>query len=151
MDSVTADNVQLAKKALSHLDTEFEDRGGNVLEPLFDSFADDIVFHVPCDPASPRYGEPAIGKQAVMDLFLSDQEFFEDVEIERPLEFLGSGDRIVVLFALRYTIKKTGETFRDKEVALVIDFRDGKVGRMTEIQDMTPWCVAYPSEHTALT
>lgn len=142
---VMTDNLSLAKKALSHLDTEFDARGGDILKPLFDSFSDDVVFHVPCDPASPRYGRPAIGKQAVMDLFLSDPDFFEDVEIERPLEFIGNGDRIVALFALRYTIKKTGRTLRNKEVALVIDFADGKVSRMTEIQDMSAWCEAFPA------
>lgn len=144
MGAVVIDNVALARKALSHLDARFHERGEGPLQPLFDSLAEDVVFEVPCAPDTPRYGEPARGKQAVIDLFLSDPEFFEDVEIERPLEFIGNGDRVVVLFALRYRIKKTGVTFRNKEAALVIDFRYGKIVRMCEIQDMTPWSNAYP-------
>lgn len=146
MTTTAIDYLALAKRALSHLDTEFDDRfevdANGALSPLFSSLAEDAVFEVPCAPETPRYGVPARGKREVVELFLSDPEHFEDVEIERPLEYFGNGETIVVLFSLRYKIKKTGQTFRNKEAALVIKFEGDKIKSMREIQDMTPWCTA---------
>ncbi|PWV74747.1 Ketosteroid isomerase-related protein [Prauserella marina] len=140
------DNLALARRALSHLDTKFSRRESNILQPLFDSFSEDAVFWVPCEPNTPRYGEPARGKQQIIDLFMSDPDFFEGVDIERPVEFIGDGDRIVATFALRYTIRRTGASYRGKEVALIMDFKDGQIVRMTEIQDMSAWSQAYPAD-----
>ncbi len=140
-------NVELARNALAHLDLRHEDRfaseGVGGFSPFFDSLADDAEFWVPCSPDTPRYGEPAKGKQAVIELFLSDPEYFEDINSERPPEFLQLGeDRVLVLFAMGYKIKKTGKTYRNNEIALVMDFRDGKITRIWEYQDMSHWSLA---------
>jgi ketosteroid isomerase-like protein len=147
MDPRTSEHIELAKQALSHFETDYSDRFDGGFKPLFDSLADDAVFHVPCPPDTPRYGQPAVGKQAVIELFLSDEGIFEEVELERPLELIGAGERVVVLFALRYRIVQTGALHRNKEVALVIDFRDRKIVKMTEIQDMSPWYVTSRNDH----
>ena len=146
MKADVINNVVLAKKALSHLNLPHEERfaesGPGGFSPFFDSLAEDVVFWVPCSPDTPRYGEPARGRQEVIDLFLSDPEFFEGINSERPAEFIACEDgRVLVLFAMNYKIKKTGKIHLG-EIALVMDFRDGKITRMYEYQDMSPWNLA---------
>ena len=64
---------------------------------------------------------------------------------EKPLEFFGNGERVVVLGTESVEIKKNGVTVPNSEYADVIDFRDGLVTRFSVIQDLTAVVDAYRS------
>nr|WP_246402360.1 nuclear transport factor 2 family protein [Jiangella mangrovi] len=107
-------------------------------------FAEDGVFKVPCPPGTPVFGGEFRGKDAIKKLFLEDDpDLIEGLVVEKPLEYFCNGDRVVVLTSYAYTIKKTGAIAKGKDIALVLDFADGRISVATEIQDLSEWADAY--------
>jgi ketosteroid isomerase-like protein len=124
------DNIALARSIF-----EAEDFG-----PLIDRLADDVVFKATVPEGTPISGEFR-GKRAVLDYFenLGDVAEFRQ---EKPLEFFGSGGRVVVLGDDSFEIKKSGVRGRS-EYAIVADFRDGEITSILIIQDLSTIAHAY--------
>lgn len=141
------DNIALAKKAWSHFTDKKAPRDPSDYQPFFDSLADDVVWKVTCPEETPIFGGERHGKHSVMSLFTDEDPFvIEDNELERTPEFLSNGNRVVMLFAERYSIKKDGTvvaSVRNKECAFVMDFREGLISRILLITDLSEWNSVY--------
>jgi ketosteroid isomerase-like protein len=111
---------------------------------LIDSLADDVVFKVTIPDGTPISSELR-GKQAVVEHLLNVGNLLEFHQ-EKPLEFFGNGDRVVVLGTESVEIKKNGVTVPGSEYADVLDFEDGLVTRFSIIQDLTAVVDAYRSD-----
>lgn len=141
-------NIAVAKKALTHLTKRLEEQQRGVskytpfeYEPWFNCLADEVVMKVPCPSGTPVFESEFHGKQAVIDLFTMGDPV-ENLEMNRPLEYFGNGDRVVVLGAETYTLKKQGVTIGPLEFAMVLDFRDGLITRYLHIEDMSEYVEA---------
>jgi ketosteroid isomerase-like protein len=97
--------------------------------------AEDVEFKVTIPEGTPISGEVR-GKQAVTEHFEQLGDLLEFRQ-ERPMEFFGSGDRVVVLGRESFEIKKNGATVSGSEYADVLDFRDGLITHFLVIQDLT--------------
>lgn len=138
------DNIALAKTAWSWLETDDSERDMSDLAPYFDLLSEDVVLKVDSPEDTHVYGSEIRGKQAVMDMYEEAfSKLIKDNNLERPLEFVGSGDRVVVLGSERYTIRKTGVVARNKEFAIVMDFREGKIVGIRQVGDMSEYVQAY--------
>jgi len=127
------DNLALAKRVF-----EAED-----FDPLLDCLADDVVFKATIPQGAPISGDFR-GKQAVVDYF----ENLEEVATfrqEKPLEFFGGGERVVVLGDDSFEIKESGVTARS-EYAIVVDFRKGLITSILIIQDLPAIADAYRTD-----
>ena len=110
---------------------------------LIDRLADDVVFKVTIPDGTPVSGEFR-GKQAVVEHLLNLGNLLEFRQ-EKPLEFFGNGERVVVLGTESVEIKKNGVTVPNSEYATILDFHDGLVTRFSVIQDLTAVVDAYRS------
>jgi ketosteroid isomerase-like protein len=110
---------------------------------LIDRLADDVVFKVTIPAGTPVSGEFR-GKQAVVEHLLNLGNLLEFRQ-EKPLEFFGNGERVVVLGTESVEIKENGVTVPNSEYATVLDFHDGLVTRFSVIQDLTAVVDAYRS------
>jgi ketosteroid isomerase-like protein len=129
----TQENIAFAR---SVLETEDWPR-------LIDRLADDVVFKVTIPDGTPVSGEFR-GKQAVVEHLLNLGNVLEFRQ-EKPLEFFGDGERVVVLGTESVEIKKNGVTVPNSEYATILDFHDGLVTRFSVIQDLTAVVDAYRS------
>jgi ketosteroid isomerase-like protein len=127
------ENIELARRLINPPDDNWQ--------PLLDHLADDVVFKVTVPDGTPISGELR-GKQAVIGHFERLGELLEFRQ-EKPMEFYGDGDRVVVLGQESVEIKKSGETVAGSEYADVLDFRDGLITRFLVIQDMSAFAEAY--------
>jgi ketosteroid isomerase-like protein len=108
---------------------------------LIDRLADDVVFKATIPEGTPVSGEFR-GKQAVVEHLLNLGNVLEFRQ-EKPLEFFGNGERVVVLGTESVEIKKNGVTVPGSEYVTVFDFHDGQVTRFSVIQDLTAVVDAY--------
>jgi ketosteroid isomerase-like protein len=108
---------------------------------LIERMADDVVFKATIPEGTPVSGEFR-GKQAVVEHLTNLGDVLE-FHPEKPLEFFGSADRVVVLGTETVEIKKNGVSVPHSEYADVFDFRDGLVTRFLVIQDLTAVVDAY--------
>lgn len=131
------DNITIAKSVFG-----IED-----FRPLLDRLADDVVFKATIPEGTPISGEFR-GKQAVVDYFTSLGDVAEFRQ-EKPLQFFGGGERVVVLGDDSFKIKKTGVTARS-EYAIVADFRDGWITAILIIQDLSAIADAYRTDPRGL-
>jgi ketosteroid isomerase-like protein len=129
----THENIAFAK---SVLETEDWPR-------LIDRLAEDVVLKVTIPDGTPVSGEFR-GKQAVVEHLLNLGNILE-FQQEKPLEFFGNGERVVVLGTESVEIKQNGVTVPNSEYATVLDFDDGLVTRFSVIQDLTAVVDAYRS------
>lgn len=97
-------------------------------QPFFDLLHDDIVF-------TTSLGELR-GKQAVIHYFTHAGELVEFRPFERPSEYFGNGDRVVIVGEETFRVKATGVTVRGPW-AWVHDLRDGLITRIEAIQDLS--------------
>lgn len=111
--------------------------------PFFDLLDEDVVWQIGIREDTPHYGGQLKGKQAVISLFTSEPERLVDVDWERPPEFVGSGDRVVMLGQERYRIVKSDVELRNSEVAMVMDFKNDKIVSILHIADFSEWSDAY--------
>jgi ketosteroid isomerase-like protein len=131
--SPVVDNVSLAKRLINRADGDWQ--------PLLDHLAEDVVFKVTIPKGTPVSGEFR-GKPAVTEHFEQLGDLLEFRQ-ERPMEFFGSDDRVVVLGRESFEIKKNGATVPGSEYADVLDFRDGLITHFLVIQDLTAVVDAY--------
>jgi hypothetical protein len=142
------DYIALARKAMSHLDeprgemasqSEYED----YYRPFFDSLDENVYFRCPCPPDTPIYGGEILGKQALIDAFTKgDPDLITNIRMERPLEFIADGSRVVVLGAESYDIKRNGRTSYNRDFAMVLDFNAaGLIERYIHIEDQSDFYV----------
>lgn len=130
------DNLALAKRLINPQDGNWQ--------PLLDHLAEDVVFNVTIPEGTPISGEFR-GKPAVTEHFERLPELLA-FEQERPMDFLGAGDRVVILGRESFEIKKNGVTVTGSEYADVLDFRDGLITRFLVIQDLSTVVDAYRSD-----
>jgi ketosteroid isomerase-like protein len=97
-------------------------------QPFFDLLHDDIVF-------TTSLGELR-GKRAVIHYFTHAGELVEFRPFERPSEYFGNGDRVVIVGEETFRVKATGVTVRGPW-AWVHDLRDGLITRIEAIQDLS--------------
>lgn len=129
------DNVALARRLINPPDGNWQ--------PLLDHLAEDVEFKVTIPGGTPISGEFR-GRQAVIEHFENLPDLLEFRQ-EGPMDFLGSGDRVVVLGRETVEIKKNGATVSGSEYADVLDFRDGLITRFLVIQDLSAVVDAYRS------
>jgi ketosteroid isomerase-like protein len=129
------DNVELAKRLINPPDGNWQ--------PFLDHLADDVVFEVTIPDGTPISGQFR-GKQAVAEHFARVGELLEFRQ-ERPMDFFGNGDRVVVLGTESVDVKKSDVTVSGSEYADVLDFEDGLITRFLVIQDLTAVVDAYRS------
>jgi ketosteroid isomerase-like protein len=110
-------------------------------QPLIDHLADDVVFKATIPDGTPISGELR-GKHAVVDHLANLGDVLEFRQ-EQPLQFLGTGERVVILGKESVEIKKNGVTVPESEYATVLDFQDGLIKRFLVIQDLTAVVDAY--------
>lgn len=127
------DNIVLAKSLINRPDGDWQ--------PLLDHLAEDVVFKVTIPEGTPISGEFR-GKPAVTKHFEKLPTLLEFRQ-ERPMQFLGSGNRVVVLGCESFEIKENGVIISESEYADVIDFRDGMITRFLVIQDLSAVVDAY--------
>ncbi|PXY24884.1 hypothetical protein BAY59_22760 [Prauserella coralliicola] len=130
--SAKAGSLELAKRALAHLDTNLKSRTINDYSNFFGMLADDVVFEY----ASPDGAGAMRTKKELVDyvtnLFgtLSGPETSDDVRLSRPLEFFPNGNRVVVLWAECAVDARSGEPGPSKEAVAIFDFDDDEVVRL---------------------
>jgi ketosteroid isomerase-like protein len=127
------DNIELAKRLINPPDGNWQ--------PLLDHLAEDVVFRVTIPDGTPISGEFR-GKQAVTEHFARVGDILEFRQ-ERPMEFLGRGNRVVVLGTETVDIKRNGVAVAGSEYADVLEFRDGEITDFLVIQDLTAVVDAY--------
>lgn len=108
---------------------------------LIDRLADDVVFKVTIPEGTPVSGEFR-GKQAVVEHLMNLGDLLEFRQ-EKPLEYYGNGERVVVLGQETVEVKKSGVTVPHSEYVDVLDFREGLITRFLIIQDMSAFVDAY--------
>ncbi len=122
-DAPTTDNVALMQSIWGPLE-----RGeSHDYEPFFDALADDVVFKT-------EVGEVR-GKQAFIGYLATASVTMEFDIFEKPLEYYGDGDRVVILGDESFKVKDTGATHR-AEWAWVVDVHDGLITRILHHQDL---------------
>ena len=97
-------------------------------QPFFDLLDDDIVF-------TTSVGELR-GKQAVIQYFLHAGELVEFRPFERPSEYFGNGNRVVMLGEETFRVRASGVTAHTPW-AWVYELRDGLITRIEAIQDLS--------------
>jgi ethanolamine utilization protein EutQ len=97
-------------------------------QPFFDALADDVVF-------TTSVGEVR-GKKAVINYFVNAPATMEFNPFERPWEYYGDGDRVVIVGDESFKIKESGMTHR-AEWAWLVDVHDGLITRILHIQDLS--------------
>jgi ketosteroid isomerase-like protein len=110
-------------------------------QPLIDHLADGVVFKATIPDGTPISGEFR-GKQAVVDHLINLGDVLEFRQ-EKPLQYFGNGQRVVVLGVESVEIKKSGVTVPQSEYATVLDFHNGLITRFLVIQDLTAVVDAY--------
>lgn len=129
-------NIALARKACEHESGDYH--------AFLDIAADDIVCRFTIPDGAPVSGEFR-GKQAVVDLFTkTNLEVVRDVRVTKPLEYFASGDRVVAIGEETYLVVKTGLTAA-RDVAIVLDFREGLITSVLVIEDCSAITDAYRS------
>jgi len=131
----TSDNIELTKGLLPlDFDLSSED------QPLFDALADDVMLKVTIREGSAASGE-VHGKQAVIESF-KKLGHIAHLRQEAPQQYLGNGDRVVVLGDGSFDIKKSDATSRS-EYAIVVDYREGLISRILILQNFEAIADAY--------
>jgi ethanolamine utilization protein EutQ len=97
-------------------------------QPFFDHLDDDVEFWTSA-------GELR-GKQAVIHYFTHAGDLVEFRPYERPQEYFGNGDRVVIVGEERFRVRASGVTARTPW-AWVYDLRDGLITRIEAIEDLS--------------
>jgi ketosteroid isomerase-like protein len=122
--STAESNVALMKRIWGPLERGESDD----MQPFFDVLADDVVFALPVGEAR--------GKDAVIGYFAHVGDAIEVQPFVKPLAYFGDGDRVVILGAEVFLVRET-RLSHQADWAWVVDMRDGRVERITHIQDLS--------------
>ena len=135
------DPVATAKEAFAWLAEKPAKRD---YQAFFDALADDVVFEVAIGCEGTPLSEPIRGKHRLAEFFTTTQrELCADHWLERPLDFLGGDEHVVVLGCEGYTIRSTGAVARHKEFAISVGYRDGLIAEITEVKDLSEFVDSY--------
>jgi ketosteroid isomerase-like protein len=124
MAAAPTDGVALLRSLFDPLERGESDD----FQPFYDALADDVELELSLGKLR--------GKEAVVD-YLDGGETIEFRPFEKPLEYYGRGDRVVIVGDETFRVKETGVTHR-ADWAWVVDVRDGLIRRILEIQDVSP-------------
>lgn len=116
------------------------DRSGS-FQALVDQLADDVTFRATVADGTPASGEFR-GKKAVADYFIRTLPGLAVFEQQVPMEFVGNGDRVIILGDDAYTLTKTGQKFRSP-YAMVVRFERDRIKSILIIQDLSGMAAAY--------
>lgn len=119
----TQENVQIVKDAFAAI-------GRGDLQGLLALTAEDIAWVIPGE--WPLAGTHR-GHAGLADFFQKASDMVE-TSMSEPLEFIGQGDRVLVVGFSRGRIKATNRTFEDHFV-FAITVRNGKVTNIREYID----------------
>jgi ethanolamine utilization protein EutQ len=97
-------------------------------QPFFDHLDDDVVFWT-------SVGELR-GRQAVIHYFTHAGELLEFRPYERPQEYFGNGDRVVIVGEETFRVRASGATTR-VPWAWVHTLQDGLITRIEVIEDLS--------------
>jgi ethanolamine utilization protein EutQ len=97
-------------------------------QPFFDHLDDDVVFWT-------SVGELR-GKQAVIHYFTHAGELLEFRPYERPQEYFGNRDRVVIVGEETFRVRASGVTARTPW-AWVYTLQDGLINRIEAIEDLS--------------
>lgn len=139
-----SDYISLLKRAYSPFSKDPQDRSPEDFGTLLDLLAEDAIFQVACPPETPIYGNGFHGRESVIT-YLTQQapEIVEGLVLDRPVEYVSNGNRVVVLGSESFRLKQMGIDIRNKEFATVIDFDSGLIKRIFHIEDMSEFIDAY--------
>lgn len=140
-------NIGLATRFWSffYVHSSLRGRIGGGDEVLFGMLAEDVVWEHegPRHPDVPMYPGVIHGKQALIDMVTREAAVISDLDLEdpidKPLEFVGRGDRVVMMNQERFKIIKSGVTLRNHRNAVVMDFKDGLVTHIRIIADLSDY------------
>lgn len=127
-----SDNIEQAKRSCSHLNKPMSERELSDYAPFFNSLADTVVL----ESASPDGFSVTQGKEAVVRSItamyseLSRPENEEDIQLERPIEFIGANNIVITLWKECTKNIRTGEVSNSKEVVVVMEFEHGLIARI---------------------
>lgn len=134
------DNVALAKEAFAHSSKSSSRRKTLDYLPLFDAVTHDVSFKYAGGKGTPL-SEELHGKAALIHFFNSTvTEIAQDGKVEGPLEFIGYGDKVIMLGTESYNVTRGGRivsSVRDREFAIVLRFRDSLIAHILEIKDLS--------------
>ena len=108
---------------------------------LLDALADDVDWQMPGPAQIPYAGAPRHGRGQVAEFFATAAQALEVLQFE-PLEFIASGDKVVVLGRERLRARATGRSFENDWVMLYT-LRDRKIKRFREYGDVGVMAVAF--------
>lgn len=139
-------NISIMKRVFAHLEKKPKDRTPQDYQDFFDTLADDAVYTLECPKDHPVYGKGFHGKEAIINLISKgDPDLIGEIgpEMEEPLEYYGSGNRVVILGSEKFTIQRSGVTVRNKRFVIIVDFEDGRIKRMHQFEDLSEIADAY--------
>ena len=128
------ENTTLVKKVMDELM-----RGD--ITPLLAALTDDAVIKAAIPDGTPISGDGFRGRDGVVRYFQTLGGVMEILGIE-DVEYVGSGDKVVVLGHERARVVRTGGML-DCDTATVFTLRDGKIAKILALADMSPIVDAY--------
>jgi uncharacterized protein len=120
------ENIELVRKA--YLDF----KSGNI-PALLEACSHDVDWLIPGPQSVVPFVGHRRGRQQVADFFAGLAQSQVPQEFE-PQEFIGDGDRVVVLGHQRWQVKSTGRVYED-DWAQVFWIQGGKIVRFREYHD----------------
>lgn len=117
--------------------------GRGDIAAIMQTLADDVEWVVPGTVDVPTAGTYR-GKMAVQEWFGTVQQTVEFHQFE-PYEFIGQGDKAVVLVHVTALVRRTGQTYMSED-AHVVTWRNGKLARFQVFTDTAATAAAFRSE-----
>jgi uncharacterized protein len=120
------DNIQIVRKA-------YQDFMSGNIPALLESLSDEVDWFIPGPSNVVAFVGQRRGRQQVGEFFSELAKSQSAKEFE-PQEFIGDGDKVVVLGRQQWQVKSTGRTYAD-EWAHVFWMEKGKIARFKEYHD----------------
>jgi len=125
-------NIELIKKV-------YADFGRGDIDAIIAVLADDVRWEEPDHPEIP-YGGSRRGKAAVREFFKGVGQV--EVTSFEPLEYVGSGDRVLAIGRWSGRVKPTGKSFKSEWIMSWV-VRDGKVSYFRSYEDSAAVVAAF--------
>lgn len=111
------------------------------IAPLLAALSDDATIKAVIPDGTPISGDGFRGRDGVVRYFQTLGGVMEILGVE-DIEYVGSGDKVVVLGRERARVARTGAML-DCDTATVFTLRDGKIARIVALADMSTIVDAY--------
>lgn len=122
------DTIAIAKKVTEHPPGDFS--------ALIEHLDEAVVFRMTIPEGTPGSGEFR-GKEAVIKFFTDiNPQLATDVRLERPLEYLSNGAKVVILGEESFKVTRSGVR-KHLDFAFVLEFRGELITRILIIQDLS--------------